>query len=100
MSRAVGTRPSSFPSSSSSASSSSRVAKRRGTRPALRFARFQLPKFADWTEARKTDDSLLTEWQIYRMFDARRGAWSTFQFLVRERLREAGVEVAPDGTIS
>ena len=24
------------------------------------------------------------------MFDARRGAWSTFQFLVRERLDEAG----------
>src|SRR6266516_7946555 len=60
----------------------------------------RLPKFADWTEARKADDSLLTEWQIYRMFDARRGAWSTFQFLVRERLREAGVDVAPDGTIS
>ena len=30
--------------------------------------------------------SLLTEWQVYRMFEARRGAWSTFQFLVRERL--------------
>jgi hypothetical protein len=60
----------------------------------------RLPKFADWTEARKADDTLLTEWQIYRMFDARRGAWSTFQFLVRERLREAGVDVAADGTIS
>ena len=60
----------------------------------------RLPKFADWTAARKADDSLLTEWQIYRMFDARRGAWSTFQFLVRERLIEAGVEVAPDGTVS
>src|SRR5436190_5350724 len=60
----------------------------------------RLPKFADWTAARKADDALLTEWQIYRMFDARRGAWSTFQFLVRERLREAGVDVAADGTIS
>ncbi|HEX6679618.1 MAG TPA: hypothetical protein VF063_03125 [Gaiellaceae bacterium] len=60
----------------------------------------RLPKFADWTAARKADDSLLTEWQIYRMFDARRGAWSTFQFLVRERLIETGVEVAPDGTVS
>ncbi|MGN6431909.1 MAG: homing endonuclease associated repeat-containing protein [Gaiellaceae bacterium] len=60
----------------------------------------RLPKFADWTAARKEDDSLLTEWQIYRMFDARRGAWSTFQFLVRERLLEGGVEVAPDGTLS
>jgi len=60
----------------------------------------RLPKFADWTAARKADESLMTEWQIYRMFDARRGAWSTFQFLVRERLLEAGVEVAPDGTLS
>jgi HNH endonuclease len=60
----------------------------------------RLPKFADWTAARKADGSLLTEWQIYRMFDARRGAWSTFQFLVRERLLEAGVDVAPDGTVS
>jgi hypothetical protein len=60
----------------------------------------RLPKFADWTEARKADDSLLTEWQIYRMFDARRGAWSTFQYLVRERLRAAGVTVSPDGRLS
>src|SRR5205814_662732 len=28
----------------------------------------RLPKFADWTAARKADESLLTEWQIYRMF--------------------------------
>lgn len=59
----------------------------------------RLPKFADWTEARREDEALLTEWQVYRMFDARRGAWSTFQFLVRERLREDGVAVAPDGTL-
>jgi hypothetical protein len=50
----------------------------------------RLPKFADWAEARKADERLLTEWQVYRMFDAKRGAWSTFQFLVAERLREAG----------
>ena len=59
----------------------------------------RLPKFADWAEARKQDDAMLTEWQIYRMFDARRGAWSTFQFLVRERLQESGIEVKPDGTL-
>src|SRR5438876_10027218 len=29
-----------------------------------------LPKFTDWGEARKRDESLLTEWQVYRMFDA------------------------------
>jgi hypothetical protein len=60
----------------------------------------RLPKFADWAEARKADPGLMTEWQVYRMFDARRGAWSTFQFLIRERLREAGVVVGPDGTIA
>ncbi len=60
----------------------------------------RLPKFADWTEARREDPSLLTEWQVYRMFDARRGAWSTFQFLIRERLRASGVEVAPEGRLA
>jgi hypothetical protein len=59
----------------------------------------RLPKFADWAAARKDDESLLTEWQVYRMFDARRGAWSTFQFLVRERLGEQGVAVASDGRL-
>jgi hypothetical protein len=60
----------------------------------------RLPKFADWRDARRADTSLLTEWQVYRMFDARRGAWATFQYLVRERLLESGVEVAPDGTVT
>jgi hypothetical protein len=59
----------------------------------------RLPKFGDWGVARRSDDSLLTEWQVYRMFDARRGAWSTFQFLVRQRLSEQGREVASDGTL-
>jgi Homing endonuclease associated repeat len=58
-----------------------------------------LPKFAEWAEERKRDDSLLTEWQVYRMFDARRGAWSTFQFLIRERLVEAGIDVGSDGSL-
>ncbi len=59
----------------------------------------RLPKFADWAEARREDASLLTEWQVYRMFDARRGAWSTFQFLVRVRLDEQGVRVGSDGRL-
>ena len=60
----------------------------------------RLPKFADWTEQRREDRSLLSEWQIYRMFEGRRGAWAAFLFLVRERLVEAGVAVAPDGRLS
>jgi hypothetical protein len=69
-----------------------------GTALARRLKR--LPKFADWAEARRADDSLPTEWQVYRMFDARRGAWATFQFLVRERLLEDGAKVMPDGKVS
>ena len=42
----------------------------------------------------RADAAMLTEWQVYRMFDSRRGAWATFQFLVRERLVEEGVDVA------
>ena len=60
----------------------------------------RLPKFADWAAARRKDDGLLTEWQVYRMFDARRGAWSTFQFLIKERLDEEGVRVGSDGQLN
>jgi hypothetical protein len=42
---------------------------------------------------------MLTEWQIYRMFEGRKGAWSTFQFLIRERLVAAGTDVGADGRI-
>ena len=35
-----------------------------------------------------------------RLFEARRGAWATFQYLVRERLRGEGVEVRRDGTLA
>jgi hypothetical protein len=59
-----------------------------------------LPKFQEWAAARKEDPSLLTEWQVYRMFDVRRGAWSTFQFLIRERLVEDGYEIGRDGKVS
>ena len=59
----------------------------------------RLPKMADWAEARKADPSLLSEWQVYRMVDVTPGAWSAFQFLVRERLREEGVAVAADGSL-
>jgi hypothetical protein len=60
-----------------------------------------LPKFADWAAARATAaEPMLTEWQVYRMFESRRGAWATFQFLVRGRLLEEGAAVGPDGSVS
>lgn len=64
---------------------------------AIRIGR--LPKFSDWAQARRTDANMLTEWQVYRMFDARRGAWSTFQFLIRERLAERNIGIAKDSTL-
>ena len=60
----------------------------------------RLPKFNDWAVARQDDPALFTEWQVYRMFDAKRGAWATFQFLVRERLADEGATVASDGRVS
>lgn len=59
----------------------------------------RLPKFADWAAARRRDDTMMTEWQVYRMFDARRGAWSTFQFLIKERLDDEGIAVEADGRL-
>jgi Homing endonuclease associated repeat len=60
----------------------------------------RLPKMADWAEARKGDAQLLSEWQVYRLLDVERGAWTAFQYLVRERLREEGHTVRPDGTLA
>jgi hypothetical protein len=59
-----------------------------------------LPKMAEWKVARARDATLLSEWQVYRMVDVQPGAWSAFQYLVRERLREEGIRVGPDGTIT
>jgi hypothetical protein len=60
----------------------------------------RLPKMADWAAARRENEALLSEWQVYRLLDVPRGAWTAFQFLVRERLREEGVEVQPDGVLA
>jgi len=60
----------------------------------------RLPRFGDWGEARRDDPNLLTEWQVYRLFEARRGAWATFLYLVRERLLEEGAAVAADGRVT
>jgi hypothetical protein len=59
----------------------------------------RLPKMTDWKAARGRDATLLSEWQVYRMVDVSPGAWSAFQYLLRERLLEEGVDVRPDGTV-
>ena len=57
----------------------------------------RLPKMADWKEARRRDATLMSEWQVYRLVEIDQGPWAAFQFLVRERLREEGMRVGPDG---
>jgi hypothetical protein len=66
---------------------------------ALARALGRLPKFQDWADARRDDPTLFTEWQVYRMFEAKRGAWAMFQFLVRERLLDEGIRVGTDGRL-
>jgi hypothetical protein len=68
-----------------------------GAQLALRLGR--LPKFADWAAAHRAGETMLTEWQVYRLFESGRGAWATLQFLVAERLRDDGVEVSPEGRL-
>ena len=58
-----------------------------------------LPRFADWVEARAADPELLTEWQVYRLFGAKRGGWPSFQYLVRERLVQEGARVSSEGAV-
>jgi hypothetical protein len=59
----------------------------------------RLPKMADWKDARRRNPALLSEWQVYRLVEIDVGPWAAFQFLVRERLREEGVAVRPDGSL-
>jgi hypothetical protein len=59
----------------------------------------RLPKMSDWADARRESQALLSEWQVYRLLDVPRGAWTAFQFLVRERLRDENVDVLPDGSL-
>src|SRR4249920_584568 len=60
----------------------------------------RLPKMTDWADARRADSQLLSEWQVYRLLDVPRGAWTAFQYLVRERLREQNVDVKADGSLA
>jgi hypothetical protein len=68
-----------------------------GARLAKRIHR--LPRFSDWAAACKRDPQLPSEWQVYRLVGGRRGAWTTFQYLVRGQLVEDGTEVEADGTV-
>jgi hypothetical protein len=64
-----------------------------GERLARRLGR--LPRLVDWRRARRRSARMPSEWQVCRLF----GAWTTFQYALRERLVESGVEVAADGRL-
>ena len=66
---------------------------RQGERLAAELAR--LPRFADWAAARRRDDSMLSEWQVYRLFAGGRGGWTSFLAALGERLERTGVEEGP-----
>ena len=68
-----------------------------GERLARRLGR--LPRLADWSRACERDPRLLSEWQVYRLFSGGKGGWTTFQYVLRERLARGDVEVAPDGRL-
>lgn len=68
-----------------------------GERLAGRLGR--LPRFADWQRARRRSTRMLSEWQVYRLFAGRRGGWTTFLAVLRDRLEAKGVEIRPDGRL-
>ena len=55
----------------------------------------RLPRFADWAEARRRDGSMLSEWQVYRLFAGGRGGWTCFLTALGARLQQNGVEEGP-----
>jgi len=46
------------------------------------------PTFGDWARARARDPRLPSEWQVYRLFGGRKGAWSAFLGRVEGRPAE------------
>jgi hypothetical protein len=47
-----------------------------GVRLATRLRR--LPTFEDWARERASNPQLPSEWQVYRLFGGRTGAWAAF----------------------
>ena len=55
-----------------------------GVRLAQRIGR--LPSFEDWARERARNPRLPSEWQVYRLFGGRKGAWAAFLRKVEPRL--------------
>jgi hypothetical protein len=48
----------------------------------------RLPSLEDWARARCSEPQLASEWQVYRLFGGRKGAWAAFLAKVERRLAE------------
>jgi hypothetical protein len=68
-----------------------------GERLARRLGR--LPRLADWARAHERDPRVLSQWQVYRLFERGGGGWPTFQYLLRARLARNGHTVRPNGRL-
>jgi HNH endonuclease len=49
----------------------------------------RLPSFEDWSRAHRRDPRLPSEWQVYRLFGGRKGAWAVLQSRIERRLGAA-----------
>ena len=58
-----------------------------GVRLATRLRR--LPTFEDWARERASNPQLPSEWQVYRLFGGRKGAWAAFLRRVERELASA-----------
>ena len=66
-----------------------------GVRVATRLRR--LPTFEDWRRERACDPGLPSEWQVYRLFGGRKGAWKAFLRKVEGRRASGQPREPPPG---
>ena len=57
------------------------------------------PTYAGSPGWKSFSDFVVSQAQEFGLVDIDTGPWAAFQYLVRERLREEGVTVAPDGSL-
>jgi Homing endonuclease associated repeat len=66
-----------------------------GERLARRLGR--LPRLSDWARASARSRTMLSEWQVYRLFGEGQGGWRAFHSALRGRLSQRGTTVDAKG---
>ena len=54
----------------------------------------RLPGWNDWVKACKADESLPSQWQVYRRFGGDAGAWKLFQYCLIEEGAQQGIPLS------